>query len=271
MRELYDYNKNIQNEAMQFVKPLFDHLGFNCFAYVRHYHGDKYFLYVSNPDIVQRVLSLIDESRYYVFQFVPKLNEKKIIFWDASQSTKWSSLLKDLNHYNGVSILNRAHEDYVDSWFFGASNTNTQILNVYNNHFNLIEKFIVYFQAITKDLFNLDNPENLFKYRDNNLFLDLKNTNNCTDINFKKFIEAINLKKLPLTLQDKEVNCTQNELQTMKLLSEGLTTKEISNLLERSPRTIESQICDLKEKMNLFSTQKLIHYFNQSIYKNFGF
>jgi DNA-binding CsgD family transcriptional regulator len=142
---------------------------------------------------------------------------------------------------------------------------------VYNNHFDLIEKFIVYFQAITKDLFKIDNPENMFKYRDDNLFLDLKNINNCTESDFKNFIEAINLKKLPLILQDKEVNCTQKELQTMKLLSEGLTTKEISNLLERSPRTIESQIHDLKEKMNLFSTQKLIHHFNKSIYKNFGF
>ncbi|MDP1724124.1 MAG: helix-turn-helix transcriptional regulator, partial [Alphaproteobacteria bacterium] len=257
MRELYDYNTNIQNEAMQFIKPLFDHLGFNYFSYFRHYNGNKFFSYMSNPDIVQRVLPSIDESTYHVFRFTPKLNEKKIVFWDVSQSTKWSALLKDLNHYNGISILNRTHEDYVDSWFFAASNTNTSILNLYNNNFNLIEKFIVYFQTITKDLFNLDNPKNLFKYRDDNLLLNLKNTNNCTELDFKNFLEAINLKKLPLIFQNKEVNCTQKELQTMKLLSEGLTTKEISNFLEKSPRTIESQIYDLKEKMNLFSTQKL--------------
>jgi hypothetical protein len=77
MRALYDYNKNIQNEAMKFVKPLFDHLGFNYFAYFRHYSGNKFFSYMSNPDIVQKVLPLINESTYHVFRFTPKLNEKK--------------------------------------------------------------------------------------------------------------------------------------------------------------------------------------------------
>ncbi|MDP1724121.1 MAG: helix-turn-helix transcriptional regulator [Alphaproteobacteria bacterium] len=270
MRAIYEYNKNIQNEAMQFVKPLFDHLGFNYFAFERHYHGNKFFTYNSNLNVVQKIRPLIDESNHHTFCFTPKLNEKKIVFWDAFQSNQWNSLLKELNHYNGISILSRTHEDYVDAWFFGASNNNTQILNVYNNHFDLIEKFIVYFQATTKDLLKVDNPENHFTYR-NNLSLSLKNTNNCTELDFKNFLEAINLKKLPLNLQDKQVNCTQKELQTIKLLSEGLTIKEISNFLERSPRTIESQIYDLKEKMNLFSTQKMIHHFNESIYKNFGF
>ncbi|MDP3532044.1 MAG: helix-turn-helix transcriptional regulator [Alphaproteobacteria bacterium] len=270
MRAIYEYNKNIQNEAMQFVKPLFDHLGFNYFTFARHYHGDKYFMYTSNLNQIIDVLTKIDEVEYHVFSYAPILNEKKKVFWDSSDPTKWIKLYKEHDYCQGVSMFNRSDEDYVDSWFFAASNENTQISNLYNKYFDLIEKFIVYFQAITKNLLNVDNPENHFTYRDN-IYFNLKKTNDCTDTDFKFFLEAINLKKLPLLLHDKEINCTQKELQTMKLLSEGLTIKEISNFLEKSPRTIESQIYDLKEKMNLFSTQKLIHYFNKSIYKNFGF
>ena len=271
MRALYDYNKSIQNEAMQFVKPLFDHLGFNCFAYMRHYHGNRYFLYVSDPNIIRTIYPHVNDNDYTVFSIAPKINEKKIIFNDHSfQSNPWVSLLKAHNHCNGLSIYNQIHEDYVDGWFFYTSNENTQISNLYNKHFNLIEKFIVYFQATTAHLLNVNNPENYFTYRDN-VSLNLKNTEDCIEEDFKNFLDAINLKKLPLILQDKEVNCTTMELKTIKLLSEGLSTKEIGTLLEKSPRTIESQIYNLKEKMNIFSTQKMLHHFNESIYKNFGF
>lgn len=271
MQYIYNYNKRIQDEAMRFVRPLFDYIGFNLFAYMRHYHGNKYFLYVSDPNVFCTIYPHVNDDDYTVFSIKPKLNEKKIILNDYSfQSNPWVSLLKEQNYCNGLSIYNQTHEDYVDGWFFYTNQKDSNISNIYTNHFDLIDKFIVYFQETTKYLLDVNNPKNHSEYR-HNVSLNLKNTNDFTPEDFTNFLEAINIKKHSLSLQEKEIHCTNNELQIIKFIAQGFSAKEIGYLLEKSPRTVETQIYNLKEKMNMPSTQKIINCFNNSIYRNFKF
>lgn len=61
-----------------------------------------------------------------------------------------------------------------------------------------------------------------------------------------------------------KITLTEQEKKTLKLISAGLTSKEIGDILCKSPRTIEDYRARLYEKFNVKNKAQLITY----IYKN---
>ena len=59
---------------------------------------------------------------------------------------------------------------------------------------------------------------------------------------------------------DKAWQLTQRQREVLQLLAEGCSAKEISNIMNISPRTVEFHKYTLMSKLNLKSTAALIQY-----------
>jgi DNA-binding CsgD family transcriptional regulator len=56
---------------------------------------------------------------------------------------------------------------------------------------------------------------------------------------------------------------TERELEVFKLIGEGISTREISQRLELSMKTVDAHRRHMREKLNLRSTSELIRYATQ--------
>jgi DNA-binding NarL/FixJ family response regulator len=59
---------------------------------------------------------------------------------------------------------------------------------------------------------------------------------------------------------------THCEMKILQLLCKGLTTKEIAKQLQRSPRTIETHIKNVKIKLNITTRSELISHVFDKLY-----
>lgn len=66
--------------------------------------------------------------------------------------------------------------------------------------------------------------------------------------------------RIPVTDEDPVSALTERELEVFKLIGEGISTREISERLELSMKTVDAHRRHMREKLNLRSTSELIRY-----------
>lgn len=253
-------------EALQaIVRPLFDQLGFNHFAYTRQMHGREYFSVCLDKDWTYHYLNY-DLDQYLLFKemILPK-NSKRTIIWDLQPDNELLGMLRVFNHHHGVSIFVR-HDDDIESWHFATDAQNTGVNNIYTNHLYLLEQFILYFQEKAKDIIDISDRSKTSVYN-NNRYLDL-----TTPLETKEFSDFLNSVKLDKFLfQTKKGNAylSPGEFECVKALAMGLSAKEIASSRKLSPRTVEGYLLQAREKLQVDNKTHLISLFNESIHSKF--
>jgi DNA-binding NarL/FixJ family response regulator len=81
-----------------------------------------------------------------------------------------------------------------------------------------------------------------------------------SDLVFKKFYEANTEGAKPKNNRVPTAQLTDRELEVVKLLSQGLSKKEIADQLFISPRTVDAHRSHIMEKLDLKSTVELVKY-----------
>lgn len=247
---------NSAESIRDICKPLFDIFGLNYFDFFRAYNdGSRVYL-----------CSSVDWLEYEFQQTYWHTNNFAIAIPDNINHLTWSDIThympqseqvlfqdkhKDAyNHFdfcNGVALIDRGM-DYVDFYNFGAGRDNQLIYEIYLREIDILKRFILYFreaanpiilQVIANRARQTENGQNAVIVEQNNTELDIKKN---------LFLSKTPLKRLYFA--DLQTYLTVQEANCLKLLSSGLSVKQIARQLGISPRSAETYIGNIKIKLN---------------------
>ena len=247
-------------------KPLHKYFGINSFGYMRTYKDCKY-------------LSLLDGHEGFINSFYERAKKSDPHFIKALQNTPYGepsyslwpvncsssnsppilSLLNAHDLWHGFQITYR-REEYCEMFSFTFSKQAGDRSAFYMENIPILHKFIASFKTQAADLIEKQHKDNLALYPEKF----------CTDYidsnNYKQFL--LNLDK-SLTLKDLSGNIahlTYRESECLKILVKNKTCKEIANMLEISPRTVELHIQNIKQKLKINFKSQLIDIYANNFY-----
>lgn len=133
---------------------------------------------------------------------------------------------------NGITIAHR-NEDSIECYAFGASVNNTSIVNFYLNNLDMLQNYCLYFKEQADRLLALGEK--------NKIELYIKDIDEVENISIPRI----------LNLSNRQFECAD-------LLLSGMKYKEISKKLNLSPRTVETYLNNLKDKLRCQNRTELI-------------
>ena len=131
----------------------------------------------------------------------------------------------------------------------------------YLNNLDLLERFILYFKSQAADI---------IQQAERNKLVVIQNKYEIVDIMEKDlqairpnmtrhdFIEATKLKKYHLDGEFKGIVLSTREMEVIRCLLKGMSSKDTGNTIFLSPRTVEDYLSEIHTKFNVSSKSQLI-------------
>lgn len=249
-----------QQEISQICKPLLK-LNITYFAHVRITNDHEFSGISNNPAFIEHYL----KNKYYTSD-IHRIDESKIgnfILWEAIEFTEIGEQIcresASLGVHNPFTIINKGN-DWTDYYHFANNTTDKRINQSYLANIGLLNSFIEYFTEqvnLSRSLssayrftFNMNAPITspiMTNFGNDTLIYDKAN-----------FFQDIKLQKKPKPLQVADVDLSKRQNEILRLVIFGKTIKEISKILDLSPRTVEHYFETIKTKFNVYSKSELI-------------
>ncbi|MBY0282059.1 MAG: LuxR C-terminal-related transcriptional regulator [Alphaproteobacteria bacterium] len=249
------------NEAMAdavdlVCKPLMDHIGITHFGHIKIFNDSSMLRLANNAEWSKRYFenSYYNDMDLYSLREVPE-NESRVLLLTGHPSTDHcAALCYEYDIWNALIIYEK-FADYSKFWFFGTQRNNTEIINYYANNVSLFKKYAVYFEERFRD--------NLINFSKEDLIstnIEIHPYYSEIEEKNKEFLNKLKLKKYHFM---NNICFSAREAECMHYLSCGKTVKEIGNLLGLSPRTVESHIVKVKNKIGCNSKSQIIKLFEK--------
>jgi DNA-binding CsgD family transcriptional regulator len=240
-------------EVAEICRPLFSTFQLNYFVYSRMYHNSS------------KLALLVSDKRFYKhyhekeFSLIETLATPGVHLWsDYMPRQAVADGANYFNHHNGIFIL-KQHAEFTEKIEIAAPANKTHPIELYCNHMDIINNFIFYFK---------DKATNLIDCANSNKFTPPKTMiaeERPTIHAYKNFLNLIKTQKIKFSFQNKEVAFTRREYDCLLLLSQGKTMKEIAEILNISPRTIETFLLHAKTKTSCRYKSQLIDFFHNNV------
>ncbi len=269
----FRFNQACLNNIQDICSPLLNNLNLTHFGFLR-YKADGSYLAISN-DIAWAKTHLSQDyaSSPYFLQELCSLptNSYYASLWPVVHS--YDATLEALfehNIWHGLNIV-QTHSDATDVYYFASSRENYQVTSLYLNNPDLIKRFITFFNCQTKNIFDKA-TKNEYAYSEN--YKNIVQQKNVEGLHHNiyphkndidAFIKETEIKKFETT---ESQSFSLREVQCMYLLSKGRTMKEIAKHLSLSPRTVETYINNVKNKIKCTSKSEIISFYEQSNFKD---
>ena len=269
-KDLFDFNVQ-NNQTIKTVSELFlQKFGCRFLAYRKFFLKENKILYIVNDFqwMEQLFINNMWTSESF-YRIINNLKEKDYFFnvWPDYPYPKDEiyEKLYEYNIWNGI-VLYIKIDEYLETFCFVGDRESSSIKNFFINNINLLDDFTHYFKYNCCNILNkigsssfiksdLAFLEGQFKTKE----IDLK-TSSGTEILKTKFC---------LCIKGKEVFITSKEKECLHYLSKSKSYKEISNILNISPRTVEDRINRLKIKFDCSCTSKIIDIFATQIERTY--
>lgn len=226
------------NEAMTtLMGDLLGTLGIRYFAHVRIQKDGYCSILSSHIDAIKICL-----QHNALFPPIPKDANKnnfyQMLFLEGSYSPVLHEIQKELNLGHFINLY-YSNNNYIDTFCFGTDGNDSGAFNRYLNHLDILGKFKIIFNE---------------KF---SAFLRHK-------IAEKQILPHELCPILPFGT-DKNNELTLCETNILSLYAKGETARSIAEKLNRSPRTIETHLENIKSKLNLANrTEIIIHWHDQT-------
>jgi DNA-binding CsgD family transcriptional regulator len=245
----YNYTQVVAPELHKVCKPLFDCTNLTVCAYIRFYYDGKMFHISTNKEWE----GIFFDNQFYneqdCFHSIRRETVsggyKKFILTGEPKGSHCSALY-DFNIWNTLSIYQK-QKNYIEGWAFGTDRNNDQILDLYLNKVAFLKKFIIYFNQCTQGVIDIRDKDQLIQTEHNLIFEQQKEVNKDVR-SLRALLNKINHDKVLLRLPEKNVLLSKRETECLVLLCRGKTVKGIGQVLDISPRTVESYINKIKAK-----------------------
>jgi len=229
--------------------PLKKHFGVTSFVYQKN-DFQEYEIRLSNqPEWLEHFYS---EKLYEFSQFDTKPDNFQ------SGSALWSEFkthqpilerAHEFNIANGITLTHRV-PDGVEFYFLGTTPQNIHAPTLFMSNMDLLERFIVYFHDKASALINEAEKHKIKLNKTYSRSIDPSEIatifSKNAHIDKEAFIEETLIKHY---IVDQNTILSQRELDCIQALLQGKTTKEMGEILFISPRTVETHLNAVKEKL----------------------
>ena len=237
-------NPDVQNQYRYLLKtapyinalcaPLFEQHGLNYFSYGHIENKNFLSCLLTNPEWYKYFWE--KKSVFVIPESKDPATKDYFYFWDEGLPSQ--AVIDARNIFgmtNGITMVSK-RETYVDYFTFTSRRDNNQIGSFYLNNLDVFKSFTRYF---------LDKVKHLIPGARRNA-IPVPNLGD-------KLVLDINS-----SLSFSSVKFTLKELDCIKYLIKGLTSREIAELLGLSPRTIEDRIEMIKNKLGCERKSQII-------------
>lgn len=238
--QLNDHHFILQsaNSVQRLCEPLTRHFDITYFDYCKIYRDGRMSILANDPYWVKHFFSVnypaggqIKKSGVYLWP--THLPEQAII--DARLH---------FNHDNGMTVIFE-HQDHIEFFDCASSKSNHKILYYYMNHFDVFKNFFTYFKERANDLIALAD--------ENSISLNEKIKQQPFDLTC---LSEIN--KLKKGMNALNVHLSQRQIECLIYLSKGMTARQMSEIMELSPRTVEHYLNTTKIKLGCSQRSSLL-------------
>lgn len=239
--------------------------GIENFGFLRIYFDNQFFYICNNKDLVKDYYSRINRTNiFYNRNLSSKESEYQAILWPNKPENLSMNLYYQYNYWNGITLLKKSHNnEYIDLWWFAASQENTRILDFYINNKDLLCASIKYFSYKYEDVINAPNLAIFSKGID---FSNLQccDANDGVENNAISFVKKLFPKGFEVRGRNGLVTLTTRELTCLQQIAHGMTAKQIACNLGISFRTVEKFTHSLQIKTGYsFRSDLVLLYYDQ--------
>lgn len=239
------FARNAQTAVHQICEPLFKKLGLNYFHYGIFYKDGSLVALYNRMDWSDHFHSQQFRTQVPLANKEIQLGKYNLCLWQGTVNNQVVSDARNIFNFDHPLGINIAHNDYFESFAFGTHQGNDSIINTYFSNIETLFNFTTYFKEKAQAIIQKAAAEKF----------TLPKASQAAEL---KLLETLSSN---LTIKNKNgwpVSITQKEAEILPLLSRGLTIREIAILLQRSPRTIEMHINNLKYKLACDKKSQLI-------------
>lgn len=257
-----NYNKSIKESLDAIVGPFIDSLGLSHFSYTRYSQGKKYFSVSLDVDMVEAFYAQGMDRYILPEQYLFPENHKSSMFWDLLTDYEPTQFMASIDYAHGYSTYVR-NGDCIESMHFATHPGNNQQNKLYMSRPDLFERFLVYFKDKARDLIRANDKSTLFEFRDD-AKLDLNKT--LGGLDHTELSQTLRANKFEFRYQGRLFYLSLAELETLRALSSGMSLKMIGRALDKSPRTVETHLNNIKDKSMILNREDLLKLFQDSVY-----
>lgn len=218
------------------TKPLLS-LDITYFGYSRYYN-DGGRLWLSNSP--ENIKNYYDTKSYQIgnTEAHPSSYKPQVVLWSTLPNQRVFEGSKALGIDHGIFII-QPQKESCEIFAFGTRSHNPGIINTYLTHMDFLKNFNLYFKQTAENLIKTGEKNKIYLPYHNNPLPDYGD--NLPDLN----------QSAKLKLSSRQLSCITH-------LVEGYTIREIADLQNLSPRTVESYINNVKYKLHCRNKAELI-------------
>lgn len=266
--EALKHNYSAQELINSLCQPVFDNFPIKNFWYIRLY-PDSSFIQLSNDISWQQCCW---ENNYFdTYQAFCKINsfgndlahkEDFIINTEEMAPGLMDNASKHYNIFNNYNFITKQN-DHLEILGFATNNNISFPTTFFAKNGSYLKLFGRFFREKAQHII-ASSPLVSFKQKTKDHY-QMCNNRSATE----RFLKAINYSRYSFVLNDKNIELSKREYETLLHYTQGKTAKEIGKDLTLSPRTIESYINNIKNKAGENNKAKIISGFlNYGLLKN---
>lgn len=213
-------------------------LGITFFNYSKHTENGGRVYLETNSAVTERYLS---EKEYLIgnTESNPENYKDQVVLWSRLPNQVIFQRNREKNIDHGMFLIKKGN-GFCEFFGFATTVDNYQIINTYLNYLDELKSFTDYFKVKAAKLISQADKEKIF----------LPFHNNPTNF--------VNL-DIELDFNDELYSqLSKRQKECALMLLNGMTTKEISEALKLSQRTIETYVNNLKYKLHCQNKTQLI-------------
>lgn len=262
-------------EIARLFDPIVKYTNIDYAGYGRIYADGGHFYMDNLVELQDYLLNRLKGDTVFDFQLLDliahdssflRADGKIIVFeQDIDSKNYWKRTSKMFNIESLLYVFEK-HEEYFDIFAF-ASRSGQNISSFYIAHFDVLEKFMLFFKEKNKDLITQSERKKIILIKRNKQFYcikrDLKGHSSIQEKNVPS-LQHLKLDKYPLEIDGDKLYITCREVECWKLFSIGYSHKKIANVLGVSPKTVDTHLINVKNKLRVTSRDSLSKIFHGS-------
>jgi len=235
----------LKEKVQEASSPLLTTFGFNYFQYLRCYDDGSINCLTNNTGLFEYTKDYHDEP--IVFSAFEEEHENVPFYWflwdEALPPTAPLQLAREkFNIHNGLTLVRRT-KNYYDMIAVALPYEHANPGSFYLNKIKAIEQFIYDFDKQNKDLLQIMDKSAIAL------------PNAYRDVNYQEL--CLSQGKIKVKGRGGMTYLTTQELACLRFVLQGFSYKQIAQLLEISPRTVETYLIRVKQRTGYTSYSEL--------------
>jgi DNA-binding CsgD family transcriptional regulator len=251
--------KRFCKEVNALCQPIFQSFNVNFFSHTRAFHNGQFRGIMTNPELTECFLKRkypINFSKGKGFYLNSGVYITDCFTKNSDIEEKVKAFWNEFNIGYLVHIVKK-NIDYDDMYSFGLNIGDKILVNKFLNHMKMINHFIMYFESQSFNIFSKITPVTYSK----DYFSPSQNeydTAYITDKEQELFFKSLPLKKVRISGNLGDTFLSQREYECLCYATKSYSLKEIAKRMNLSPRTIETYLDSVKNKLGVEKRSDLV-------------